>query len=111
MGKHGECGKELLKQKYNGEPKEITKEKVTVSNKDILRQNKKLIGGVDPNFIIEQAKDVVRVRTPEEIAEEKKSISYPERKNINVIKRFEVPGKFFGIKIGKYRIGLWIGDS
>lgn len=65
------------------------------------REAKKLIGGVDPDFVIKQAHDFVN-------APPDPDFRYKGRKNRTIYKVIESPGRFFGIKFGKVRIGFWI---
>ncbi|MCM3323287.1 hypothetical protein [Cytobacillus kochii] len=102
MGRREEHKKELLERIFNGKPKDFEIKKVELSKDDpILQSAKKMIGGVDPDYVIKQAEDFLN-------APADPNFSYKGSKTRTIYKVIESPGRFFGIKLGKVRIGLWV---
>lgn len=86
-------------------PKDFEIEKVNLSKNDpTLQHVKKLVGGVDPDFVVKQAEKFLN-SPPDE------NFGYKGRKTRTVIKVIESPGRFYGLKWGKWRIGLFIEEE
>lgn len=94
--------KEYINRIENGEKKDFEIEKIELSKNDpILQSAKKLVGGVDPDFIVKQAEEFLN-------APPDPNFGYPGRKTRTIYKVIESPGRFFGIKLGRIRIGVWV---
>jgi hypothetical protein len=103
-----EYKKEFIDRIKNEKAKDFKSEKVKLSSDDpILKSAKKMAGGVPVDYVIKQAEDFLN--TPAD-----PNFGYKGRKTRTIIKVIESPGKFLGIKIGRFRIGIWCeveGDS
>jgi hypothetical protein len=89
--KKDDAKKDFIDRIKDGKPKEFEIKKIELSEK---------IGGVDPDYVIRQAEKFLN--TPAD-----PNFGYKGRKTHTVIKYVESPGKFFGIKIGRFRIGVF----
>lgn len=66
------------------------------------------INGVSREYILKQAEAYTRKPSPEEIETASLDIQYPGRRVRTITKVIQAPGKFFGIKVGPVRIGVWV---
>ncbi len=100
--KRDEYKKEFIDRIKNGEKRDFDIEKIELSKNDpIIQSAKKLIGGVDPDYVYKQAQDFLNAPADPDFG-------YKGRKTHTVIKVVEAPGKFYGLKLGKVRIGVWV---
>ncbi|MCM3005680.1 hypothetical protein [Priestia koreensis] len=96
--------KDITERIKSGEKRDFQIEKVNLSKNDpIIQSTKRLVGGVDPDYIYKQAQDFLNAKPDPDFG-------YKGRKSRTIYKVIESPGKFFGLKLGKFRLGLWIEE-
>lgn len=94
--------KDITERMKNGDVKSFEIEKAELSKDDpILQSAKKMVGGVELDWVVKQAEQILNAKPDP-------NIGYPGRRPLTKIyKVIESPGKFFGFKFGKYRLGIW----
>ncbi|SDM41858.1 hypothetical protein [Bacillus sp. OK048] len=99
--KKDEYKKEVIDRIKSEKAKDFKSEKVKLSSDDpILQSTKRMAGDIPIDYVIRQAEAFLN-------ASPDPNFGYKGRKTRTIIKVVESPGKFYGVRFGKIRIGIW----